>query len=509
MICAGRLLFVLVLALPSSLHAQRIILRPVADTTLSEAAPDFNFGAETNLTSGTSSTGQRNRALLKFDIAGNVPWNAVIQRVDLSVSVASVSQVQADYDLHRVLRDWREGAGYGGGVGEPAESGEVTWRARFFPDLSWTSPGGEAGSDFVEAATATVPVYQGLSEAQSDQFPSLIDDVQNWLTNASANFGWVFKCRDENILDTARAFGPSQVSDTGFELVVEYGTPRLPRLSLASIADTTLFEYAPDNNLGAATLAAGTINQASIKRSRALLRFPIESIPSNYVLRSASLNLTVTRTPGGGAADINFGGGSSGNFDLHRVLQPWAEGNKAGSRGSPATAGETTWNARIFPSIPWSSPGAAAPSDFLTTATSTCQISGVGGNTFTNLLQDVEFWRADPGANFGWILISQDEGTPATALRFASRENGPPPPAPELVLEYVPHPEIDRVELNNREFRFYFQAYPGQDYTIETSESIHSANWTTLTNIAPFSALRTIAITNSASGLQRFYRIRI
>jgi hypothetical protein len=500
--CAGRLLVVLVFALPSSLPAQRIILRPVADTTLSEAAPDFNFGAETNVTSGTSSTGQRNRALLKFDIAGNVPWNAVIQRVDLSVSVASASQVQADYDLHRVLRDWREGAGRGAGAGEPAESGEVTWRARSFPDLSWTSPGGGAGSDFAEAATATAPVYDlGVTEVQSDQFPSLIDDVQNWLTNASANFGWVFKCRDENIPDTARAFGPSQISDTGFELVVEYGPPQLPRLSLASIADTTLFEYAPDNNLGAATLAAGTINQASIKRSRALLRFPIESIPSNYVLRSASLKLTVTGVPSGG--------GNGGNFDLHRVLQPWVEGNKAGSRGSPATAGETTWNARIFPSIPWSSPGAAAPSDFLTTATSTCQTSGVGGYTFTNLLQDVEFWRADPGANFGWILISQDEGTRATARRFASRENGPPPPGPELVLEYVPHPEIDRVELSNQEFRLYFQAYPGQDYTVETSESIHSANWTTLTNIAPFSALRTIAITNSASGLQRFYRLRI
>jgi len=170
------------------------------------------------------------------------------------------------------------------------------------------------------------------------------------------------------------------------------------------------------------------------------------------------------------------------------------------SRGSPAADGETTWNDRIFPSVPWSSPGAAAPSDFLTTATSTCQTSGVGRYTFTNLLQDVEFWRADPGANFGWILISQDEGTRATARRFASRESGSPPPGPELVLEYVPHPEIDRVELSNQEFRLYFQAYPGQDYTVETSESIHSANWTTLTNIAPFSALRTIAITNSASG---------
>jgi hypothetical protein len=497
MVLPFRIPLIFGLALGWALHAERIVLLPVADTTLSEAAPDYNFGAVTNLTSGTTSAGHRNRALVKFDIAGHIPWNAVVQSVELSVSVVSPASSQTVYNLHRVVRDWREGTGEGSGAGEPAKNGEATWEARLFPDELWTSPGGRPGSDFVEVPTATVAIQTGTRYLQSSTYPALVDDLQKWLTDPATNFGWVFLVEDETVADTIRKFGARETPDSAFALVVDYGPPQLPRLSVPASADTSLFEYTPDNNLGAADLAAGTIAQAILKRSRALLRFPVENIPTNIVWKSASLNLRVSRMSSSA---------QSGNFVLRRMLQSWEEGNKTGSRGSPATAGESTWNARLFPAIHWSSPGAAAPDDFSTNISSTSFIEGLGSYTFTNLLADIEFWRAHPDQNFGWILISQDEGTRATARRFLSREYGLPG-GPELILEYVPQPVIERSESSSNEFRLYFQAHPGQSYFVQASESLAMAEWFTLTNIPPFSAVRTIVIAAPVDGRQRFYRI--
>jgi hypothetical protein len=52
-------------------------------------------------------------------------------------------------------------------------------------------------------------------------------------------------------------------------------------------ADTTLFETAPDNNLGAGTLAAGATRGRL--RARALLRFDLSGVPANAVVVSATL----------------------------------------------------------------------------------------------------------------------------------------------------------------------------------------------------------------------------
>ncbi len=126
-------------------------------------------------------------------------------------------------------------------------------------------------------------------------------------------------------------------------------------VTLTSSADTSLFETTPEGNMGGnPTVAAGTTY--ADMRSRALYRFDFfEKIPTNATILSVNLTLYVTFAPAG---DIDS------FFELHRMLKDWIEGNKTGSRGQTAAAGQVTWNAQFAPNVLWDAPGAASGTDF-------------------------------------------------------------------------------------------------------------------------------------------------
>ncbi|HYV29227.1 MAG TPA: DNRLRE domain-containing protein [Candidatus Eisenbacteria bacterium] len=479
------------------LQADIIILKPVADTALNQTNPDFNLGGLTNLDSGTTASGEINRAVLKFDIAGSVPPYANIRRVEMSLTVVSRPTQQCIYSLHRLLRDWGEGNGADSNSGSSAKNGEATWQARFFPDILWSAPGATAPADFVEVPSGTQSISEGTTAfTSSTSSPGIIADVQDWLNHPASNFGWILICDDEGTAGTVRSFGSREDPATAASLLVDFDFAP-PSVSLFAVADTSLFEYAPDNNLGAVSLVSGTIgSMGNAKRSRALIRFTTQDIPTNAVLTSATLKLTQYRAPGGGSAP--------GVFSLYRILKPWGEGNKEGSRGSPAEPSEATWNARFFPSALWSAPGGASPEDFSLLASSTQTTTAF---TFTNLLADVEFWLAHPEQNFGWILISENEETPYTARRFYSREAGDPRYAPTLVLEYVFPPEIEQTEIVGNQCNLYFVAQAGQAYFAQSRDSLSSGNWMTFTNIIAQSITSKVLISDPVTGSLRFYRI--
>src|SRR5258708_14468814 len=95
----------------SRLEGASMTLSPVADTTLSQINPGNNLGGETFLNSGTDDNGLLSRALLRFDIASNVPSNAALQRVTLTLTVTHSTSVSASsFSLHRALQSWGEGA---------------------------------------------------------------------------------------------------------------------------------------------------------------------------------------------------------------------------------------------------------------------------------------------------------------------------------------------------------------------------------------------------------------
>ncbi len=199
-------------------------------------------------------------------------------------------------------------------------------------------------------------------------------------------------------------------------------------VTLQPSEDTSLFETSPDDNLGSSDLASGTTS-AGLK-SRALVWFDFEGrVPANATITSVELSFRVTKAPPAAVTST---------FGLHRVLQDWAEGTKKGVQlGAAATAGETTWNARFFPDVHWSTPGAAAPIDFVAKASGSRSIAGLGNYTFpstSDLVADVQSWLTNPQSNSGWILISQSEGTPRTARRLGSSES--PSTSPSLVIQF-------------------------------------------------------------------------
>ncbi len=270
-------------------------------------------------------------------------------------------------------------------------------------------------------------------------------------------------------------------------------------------ADTTLFEFYPDNNLGASDLTSGSIQSG--ERSRTLMKFGgLSSLPSQATVTAVTLILTLTRQPDGGP---------NSTFHLHRLLQPWNEGNKAGTHGDAADPGETTWNERLARQTggSWSAPGAVAPDDFSLRSSASLLLGGAGRHTFastSNLVADVQFWLQHPTSNHGWILTSDSEDLGQTVKHFASREDAPI--APALVIEYtapavVSSPILERPCLNGDQFILAFTAQPQRTYTVQFLTSLAGANWQTLTNIAPQPQSVPLTILEPLSAPQRFYRV--
>ena len=208
-------------------------------------------------------------------------------------------------------------------------------------------------------------------------------------------------------------------------------------VTLKSVADTTLFETTPDNNLGNTSLASGTtVNGLN---ARALVKFNLgATIPSNAVITNVTVTFTVVKAPHNNAS------ASLSTFNLYRMQVSWIEGTKgsmaakSGTQGTPASAGEPTWNSRADGSILWDSPGGNPGTDFDATpsAANLLTSSRLAFTSSSGLISDVQLWLTNASANFGWLLRSEAEGNPATARRFGSKESTSSQ-QPTLVIGYT------------------------------------------------------------------------
>jgi len=273
-------------------------------------------------------------------------------------------------------------------------------------------------------------------------------------------------------------------------------------VTLRPRADTSLFASFPDNNLGSNSNLVSGANGSGLA-SRALIRFDVANqIPSNAVIQSAVLTLNVVIVPGGG--------GVSSVHDLRRVLLDWEEGTGTGNSGSPANDGEATWNDRFHPSTPWTVPGGSVSNDFSGTVSASTLISGPGRYAFgstINLVADVQQWLLNPSANFGWILMSESEGTAFTARRFGSREDTND--APGLVVQYAlpAATAIQNITAAGGQVQLSLLAPAGQPRTVQYRDSLTSGTWLTLTNIAPQITTTHLTVLDPyPTNAQRFYR---
>jgi spore coat protein A len=230
------------MAVNPSAFAVTITINPAKDNTMYEDFPDNSCGIGTGLFIGTNdqapAPGFPRRALVQFDIAGNIPSGSIINSVALTMnSNRSGDNQNAPATLHPLQAptgaDWGEGASNcdsvrQGGQGTAAAAGDATWTNRSFNTDLWITPGGDYNP---ASATATIP---SLGDAVWDSAanPAMVTDVQAWLDNPAGNYGWIV-LGDEARQPTSRRFS-SREGDTPPDLTVDY-TPVTAQAACCSI----------------------------------------------------------------------------------------------------------------------------------------------------------------------------------------------------------------------------------------------------------------------------------
>lgn len=214
----------------SSALAESVVLQPFADTTLIEISPDANMGGADFFNTGTAGNGYRNRALMLFDVASEVPVGAIIQSVTLTLDMVRQPPdwQPAVLDLHRVNVSWGEGIQVpmdgSPGLGAPAQPGEATWLSRFNSGLAWGDPGGKAGVDYQANASSSTTVFGFGDSVVFEGSAAMIADVQLWADHPDQNFGWMLKTADESLRKSARGFASHENGGGGPMLSIQFTT---------------------------------------------------------------------------------------------------------------------------------------------------------------------------------------------------------------------------------------------------------------------------------------------
>ncbi len=211
--------------------------------------------------------------------------------------------------------------------------------------------------------------------------------------------------------------------------------------TLTPLKDNTLYE----NGTGAISNGAGQhlfAGQTSLSSSlrRAVLAFDVASaIPANATIDSVKLVVNMSKTIS--AAET---------VTIHRLSADWGEGSSdaLGEEGGGTTAatGDATWLHTFFSSSFWTTAGG----DFDPTASASAAVAGIGQYTWQSaqLAVDVADMLANPGTNFGWILIGNEAAT-ATAKRFDSKEHPTATNRPRLIVySTVPQPTLFAFQLD-------------------------------------------------------------
>ncbi len=205
-------------------------------------------------------------------------------------------------------------------------------------------------------------------------------------------------------------------------------------VSLPPRKDNTIYSERQYTNGGGQYLFVG--NTVNNDYRRTIISFDVASaVPAGSTIESANLTLHTSRSNPTGAQPVIV--------HLHRCLAPWGEGTVVATRGEgfggPPGPGDATWNFNAFGSSSWATPGGDHASS---SSGSTLVLTALDFYTWSSspgIVADVQSWLDSPQANFGWVVISEQEAARViTAKRFDSRENIQPAFRPVLQIVYRP-----------------------------------------------------------------------
>jgi hypothetical protein len=197
----------------------------VADTTLFNENGTVAGGADDGVFVGVTRGGEVRRALLRFDLSG-LPANAVVSAVTLQVTVTRNISTTTTVDAYRVTESWGEGSSTspgGGGGGGAVTNGSATWTHRDWPNLLWTT----AGGDFLAAPSAST-VIGTTNTSYTFSGSGLVSDVQAWVDGSAGNQGWLLRTQSEAVApSSARRLGSRENAITTNRplLTVTYEVP--------------------------------------------------------------------------------------------------------------------------------------------------------------------------------------------------------------------------------------------------------------------------------------------
>lgn len=265
--------------------------------------------------------------------------------------------------------------------------------------------------------------------------------------------------------------------------------------NLTPVADTTLRNAAADTSFGVLTSLPVGVSAGGTSISHGLFKFPIEQIPANATVTQVTLQLA--------SMVSNPNTMSTANYQLFRMLRDWNEP-------------DSTWNTRLAPATTWGSPGGQANVDYVSAASGAALIapSTIGGPSLSlfssaGLLSDVQLWRTDPGTNFGWMLIAENE-LAASGKQIASREDLVNTPV--LTITYTlpaPPPLLFDVASVGNQLRFSFAAVAAQAYLVEFRTNLTTHPWEPLQNISAPPVDTIIHVTNNIGGDERYFRVKL
>eukprot|EP01125_Pyxidicula_operculata_P011723 TRINITY_DN383_c1_g1_i1.p1 TRINITY_DN383_c1_g1~~TRINITY_DN383_c1_g1_i1.p1 ORF type:complete len:569 (-),score=52.98 TRINITY_DN383_c1_g1_i1:53-1759(-) len=144
------------------------------------------------------------RALLQFDFTDamneiySVSGNITDSILHLNVRKSAPNPIVLG--LFYLTRDWGMGTSNASaipGIGVDATPGDATWEHAFYPNVSWSDPGGDYAGEAVSIANVT---------SFGTYTWGVVAAIKNWGNSPVNNYGWVIKSQNETDPSTAKEF---------------------------------------------------------------------------------------------------------------------------------------------------------------------------------------------------------------------------------------------------------------------------------------------------------------
>lgn len=195
------------------LSAVTLQLAASQDTTIYADEPDLSNGGGEYILAGP---GQR--GLLRFDLSGaDIPDGSTVLDVVLTLNSASPGAAAAGVSVSPILTSWGEAGSNASGdetVGAAAQQFDATWLYASYDGQLWSNAGGDFGEASATVNVTAAGAYEWIGG-------SLIDDVQQWVDDASTNFGWAISTGASMVKGFISKDGPDSVLAPSLEITFE------------------------------------------------------------------------------------------------------------------------------------------------------------------------------------------------------------------------------------------------------------------------------------------------